>query len=491
MQILLTLVIFIAGLCIVICLHELGHLLTAKSFNVYCEEFSIGFGPKIIHINPKNKETGKPLWETSLNVRCIPLGGYVAMVGDNDEDDLNQDDPDAPKIPKERTFRGVAHWKQAIIMIAGIMMNVILSYILFFSANFFCKQQDLYTNKINVATKYTATYGEYTTEAQETIFSKLGVKSGDRIVGFDIKITDGKGSNLKFVDNSGYTLTSEEAKVLLDNGYFSFNATLDSDNITANKLLYSITSVCHYVDDKGNTIYFDKNGNEIDLTHKNYADKLVYYRPANENADITISIKYLSKEDNYNLDNAIEKTDHFNAQVITTAQSNSENDYYYFPSMGVKVYTSYASFNTPSGKHIEGTDNISWESFKNSLAKSFIDQGTGISSVFSALGSLFTPSGWKNVGGIISIFTTTEQAISLGAYYVLWVWGMISINLAVMNFIPVPGLDGWQLMLCIIESITRKEISKKFKTIASIVGFSVLGIFAIALIVLDIIRLII
>ena len=73
MQIFISIIVFVLGLCFVICLHELGHLSMAKLFKVYCEEYSIGFGPKIVSINPKDKTTGKPLWETTVNIRCIPL----------------------------------------------------------------------------------------------------------------------------------------------------------------------------------------------------------------------------------------------------------------------------------------------------------------------------------------------------------------------------------------------------------------------------------
>ena len=149
MQIFISIIVFVLGLCFVICLHELGHISMAKLFKVYCEEYSIGFGPKIVSINPKDKTTGKPLWETTVNIRCIPLGGYVAMVGESDDAALTE--AGIPPVPKERTFSGVNHGKQAIIMIAGIVMNVILSFFLCFIADAFCPQQDVYTNRITVA----------------------------------------------------------------------------------------------------------------------------------------------------------------------------------------------------------------------------------------------------------------------------------------------------------------------------------------------------
>lgn len=64
MQIFISIIVFVLGLCFVICLHELGHLSMAKLFKVYCEEYSIGFGPKIVSIIPKTRlqenHYGKP-----------------------------------------------------------------------------------------------------------------------------------------------------------------------------------------------------------------------------------------------------------------------------------------------------------------------------------------------------------------------------------------------------------------------------------------------
>ena len=71
----LNLVLFLVSLGVLITIHELGHLMTAKLFNVYCMEFSIGFGPKLF----KYKKPGR---ETTYSLGLIPLGGYVMMYGE-------------------------------------------------------------------------------------------------------------------------------------------------------------------------------------------------------------------------------------------------------------------------------------------------------------------------------------------------------------------------------------------------------------------------
>ena len=107
---------YIVLLGVIVTLHELGHLLAAKAFGVYCKEFSFGFGPKIL------SHQGK---ETEYCLRAIPLGGFVAMAGDTDND--LETKVDIEGLPPERTLPGIAKWKRIIIMLGGIMMNFILA----------------------------------------------------------------------------------------------------------------------------------------------------------------------------------------------------------------------------------------------------------------------------------------------------------------------------------------------------------------------------
>lgn len=92
----------------------------AKLFNVYCHEFSIGMGPKLF------SKKGK---ETTYSIRALPIGGYVAMAGEKDENPGGENYSDED-IPTERTINGVHPIKRIIIMSAGIIMNVVLALVL-------------------------------------------------------------------------------------------------------------------------------------------------------------------------------------------------------------------------------------------------------------------------------------------------------------------------------------------------------------------------
>ena len=70
----------------------------------------------------------------------------------------------------------------------------------------------------------------------------------------------------------------------------------------------------------------------------------------------------------------------------------------------------------------------------------------------------------------------------------LFYWGFISVNLAIFNLLPFPGLDGWQLLVLIVESITRKKIPEKVKNIVSFVGIALLLALMAVIVVKDLIK---
>ena len=93
-----------------ITIHEFGHFITAKLFGVKVNEFSICMGPAIW-----KKQKG----ETLYALRCIPLGGYCAMEGE----DQDSQDP--------RSFPKAAWWKRLIILAAGAAMNFLAGLLIF------------------------------------------------------------------------------------------------------------------------------------------------------------------------------------------------------------------------------------------------------------------------------------------------------------------------------------------------------------------------
>ena len=101
--------IFLLGFLVLI--HEGGHFLVAKFFNVRVNEFSIGFGKKLI---------GKQKGETLYALRAIPLGGYVMLEGEEEE----SSDP--------RAYNNKSVWQRMLIILAGGMVNIIFGLTVYF-----------------------------------------------------------------------------------------------------------------------------------------------------------------------------------------------------------------------------------------------------------------------------------------------------------------------------------------------------------------------
>ena len=120
MSFLKNILLFVILLSTIVSIHEFGHLLAAKFFGVYCKEYSIGMGPKLL------SKKGK---ETEYCLRAFPVGGFVAMAGDTDNS--LETKVDISDLPPERTLTGIAKWKRIIIMLAGIFMNLVLAIVIY------------------------------------------------------------------------------------------------------------------------------------------------------------------------------------------------------------------------------------------------------------------------------------------------------------------------------------------------------------------------
>ena len=114
----MTIIYFLLLLSVIITIHEAGHLLAAKKFNVYCYEFSFGMGPLLWQKKTK---------ETKYSVRAIPIGGYVSMAGETDADELYPD----VEVPDERRLINRPWWQRIIILLAGVTMNFLLAWVIF------------------------------------------------------------------------------------------------------------------------------------------------------------------------------------------------------------------------------------------------------------------------------------------------------------------------------------------------------------------------
>ncbi len=409
----------------------------AKAFHVYCFEYSIGLGPKLFSIKRKNQET-------KFSLRAIPFGGYVSMYGE--EGSL----PEGVEVDPSRSLNSIKKWKRAIILAAGVIMNVILAFVLFFICNS--------CFPYNVVSAGTAIIKD-----ENSIAYNAGIRDQDNIY-------------LLQYDETAYAVNAIKLDSTKDDLTFYGQITyLDQDKNQQNKpvgafLSRALIDFNDYSWDRYIVYYCLDENNKIDTTF-NCSDFIKDGRIyANPNSIISleynINVAILNQEENkYNLE---EKHIVYSPNEM---KELDENNKFKFKSLGIEFF------------HEER-----WNSFGEIFTKTFADIGNGSVAIVRGLISLFTPNGWQNIGGIISIAkTSTSTLINFGFGNFLSLWGVISINLAIVNLLPFPGLDGWQLLVLVVEAIAHKQIPNKVKSIISFVGIAILILFMVLVLIKDII----
>jgi regulator of sigma E protease len=117
----MTILLGLLGLSLVVIVHEFGHFLAARALGVEVEAFSIGWGPKLLGFTRKGTE-----WRLSI----LPIGGFCRMKGE--EGFKKALDEGLPSIPADKgSFYGAAPWRRILILLAGPLANIILAVILF------------------------------------------------------------------------------------------------------------------------------------------------------------------------------------------------------------------------------------------------------------------------------------------------------------------------------------------------------------------------
>lgn len=442
----LSIVLFILSLAILIVIHELGHFSMAKLFNVYCQEFSIGFGPSLLHKRKKGKET-------YFSIRAIPLGGYVSMYGEEMELEPGV------VIPEERSLEGIKKWKKAIIVSAGIIMNTILALTLFAISNL--------CFPLVVATSTS-------TVEENSIAYNAGVRENDKMqfVSSPNAETNTYSFNYK-VDNTIYMgyFTIVDTNVVMESNHYvlTYYPTGDKSetSFTDGANLYAAITKADVINDAD---YFETYKSWFDENSKTPIEGCPEYFP-NFKADpvkpYSASTSYVTHV-MFKDEAGVEKTVEFQ---MTTQLVNEKDDKYEWKPLGLSF-------------KLEDV----WLDFGTRVKNTFVDFGEASVAVFKGLGNLFT-GGIKNLSGIVGIMKTSANVLSTYTFArYLYFWGLISVNLAIFNLLPFPGLDGFTLLVTAVEGATRKKIPNKFKNIMSLIGLALLFTLMIVIVVFDIMR---
>ncbi len=443
-------ILFIISLSALITIHELGHFSMAKLFNVYCSEFSIGFGPALLHKRRKGKET-------YFSIRAIPFGGYVAMYGEGAELE------EGVVVSGDRSLEGIKKWKKCIILVAGVVLNAVLAFVLIAISN-------LAFPRI-VTTKY-ASITEGSVAASVLKEDDLMKSYHNSYISYEYK-DDSKvihAGQFYVIDNSaeidgdkyvlGYAPTGTKYYTKLVDGLKIYPA-IAGENIAKVKEDGSYEVINKALFD---AYYAVDGGINPEALYANFTEKT--YSPfEGKSFDAHLHfVRYNSETEKYDI----------NVDFNPTIEAVKDGDNYIWKDVGL-------SFKTMNDKN--------W-TFGDKWKQTFKDYGTASIAVFKGIGTLFT-GGIKNMSGIVGIFDMTANlygSYTFATY--LYFWGLISVNLAIFNLLPFPGLDGFALLITIIEAITRKKVPTKVKGIMSAVGLVLLFGLMITIVVLDIIKLV-
>ena len=470
-EIIINILIVLLMLSVLVAIHEAGHLSMAKLFNVYCFEYSLGFGPKLFS---RKRKKG----ETYFSLRALPFGGFVSMYG---EKDVVPDD--FPKPDDSRSLNQIAKWKKVLVLVAGVTMNFTLGLLLIFIS---CSCFEQYYSSYGATVKNESVY---VIKNQYTAGTEVRSYVDDALIEYNARAeSEGKEKAsinniyvlMPLITNYGY---------LLDDSVMMFSSTDTRVNpdIIYSAVYYPSTLVESHELSGCVRLYPSRALNE---SEKKLKDKFGIERlPNEEDMQKGNYYKGIDESDgnHFTLDLTLINTkDHAKDVPVEDKWNQIYENKINYP--GVK-FTYEKSKLGKSGVVISTIGEKL--SFKESITSWRKKVPLACSAVVKGFGSLFTPGGFKNISGIIGITAAMPQLQASGGIANIFFYaGLISINLAFFNLLPFPALDGWAILVTAVEGIFKKKIPNKVQSIVSVIGFTLLMALMIAIMVKDVFMLV-
>ena len=411
-----TLIGIVLVLGVVILVHEWGHYIAARFFGVRVDVFSIGFGPRLFGIKRG---------DTDWRVSALPLGGYVRMAG---QDMTDVDSGDKPPTGAADELMSKKRWQRAIISFAGPAVNLLFP--LFLLTGYFIIKGQAYP-------KYTDQPLVVLGLPKDSPANKTGLEAGDRI------------TSLNGVANPTWgTLESEFAKGVSDRTFQltyerdgqSHSADLNTAGMTEPSLLFG------YPPNRPLVGYVDK--------------EKPAYRAGIRRDDVIESMNGKPLPNWQEMVSAIQKNAGTPAQVSVRRGSQTLN-FTVSPMQGKneRGESAWVIGISPGQEY-----SFRKVGFGEAVSSSVQMTVRGTVQVIDIVGKLITGKlAVKQLQSVVGIANEAGHAVQEGTYAVVTLMAALSLNLGILNLLPIPILDGGHILLLSLEGIRRRDFSLAFK----------------------------
>jgi regulator of sigma E protease len=424
-MLIVTILLGLIGLGVVVLVHELGHFAAARAMGVEVEAFSIGWGPRLAGFKRGGTE-----WRFSV----FPIGGYCKMKGE--ESFRKALEEKASELPRESgSYYGASPWRRIVIALAGPVANVLFSILIFIVVSTIGYSTPTYSNRIVLLSEFNLSPGRLPTYPAD----RAGLKSGDRIVAADGRpITD-------FSDLLERITLSANKPIALK---------IDRDGIQYSK---TVTPMM----DK------DTGGGFIGVSY--WADPIVgEVTPGSaakiagiESGDRIVSI------DGGEVRHAVEAFSILNSAKperikIIVSRKGSMKEF-----SVILSWTAQGVSNLGLGFRTETHVVRAASTIPGALSAGFSETWSTFEATFKGLGSLFQGvnlfkalSGPARITYLVGQSATVgiQRSASGGLAVPLSFLAFLSIGLFIMNLLPIPALDGGQIIMFMVEGARKKSL---------------------------------
>ena len=432
-----SIIIAVVMLSVLVIIHEYGHFLIARKNGIFVKEFSVGFGPRIISRVAKSG--------TRYSWKAIPFGGSCTMLGALEDEDDNTDD--------ERSFDKKSVWARMSVVLAGPVFNFFLALVLSF-IYIACAGYD----------PAVVTYVQEGSPAYEA-----GLREGDVITHYN-KASISFGREI-YLEN--YIHPADEGDVIR----LTYIRDDEKHTISVSPAEYTYYAA-------GFSYYSNEEPAEIAEVSEGGA----FEEAGLKSGDIITSVNGISVATGSDLEQYF--SDHpldASALTVTYMHRGAEMQTVVYP-VETKAFRLGFSYNM---------HNVRANALET-IKYSFAELKYEITSVYKSIGILFSNRGSLDMlsgpVGIVEVISDTyTSTASYGFMTVLMslisLMSLLSVNLGVINLLPIPALDGGKFILLIIEAIARKPVPKKYEGIITVIGASLMLVLMVVVLVNDVTKL--